>query len=328
MKIQNLINTKQIVLIAILVSLLASVSFAKTKKNKKVDRYIKTTMQQHQIPGVALAVIKNGKVIHENYYGKANLEHNVSVNKNTLFYLFSTTKMIVATSVFRLIGQNKMSLEDPISKYVSDLPESWKPVKIKHLLTYSSGLPQIQFEKTEKQAIQKTFKQKLEYKSGEYWSYSQTNYWLLKKAIEKVSGISFEKFIVENQFQSDKNVKFSSNSYEIIPNRTSIYKAENPRRKQEITLYHAQPYFHVANGLNTNLQALIKWNRKLDKGIFFSSKIKSKMWNEFKFSKSKRKFTYGWDIYQVNKKPSYGFTGGGCEWIAQISKQKSNNYIA
>ncbi len=316
-------NIRQTVFNLIFVLLLAvNSSFPATTNgksvNKKIDTYIKTTMKQHGIPGVALAVVKKGRIIHHNYYGKSNIEHSVPVNKRTVFYLFSTTKIIVATGVFHLIDRKRITLEDPISKYVNGLPDTWKRVKIKHLLSYSSGLPQIQFEKSEKLAAQKTFKQKLEYNPGERWSYSQTNYWLLKKVIENVSQMSFEKFILETQFPAKQNVAFSSNSYEIIPNRTSIYKAENPRRKQEITLYHAEPYFHVSNGLNANLEALIGWNRNLDKGTFFTNETKSQMWTRFNYSKSKRRFTYGWDVYRINQTQSYGFTGGGVSGLRKF----------
>lgn len=286
--------------------------------SKEIDTYISDVMKQHSIPGAALAVVKNGDIVHEEYYGEANVEHSVPVSEKTVFYLFSTTKMIVATTIFQMVEKGDLSLEDKISMHLDDLPKPWQNVKIKHLLSYSSGLPQIQFEKSEELAKQKTYKKDLEYKPGEHWSYSQTNYWLLKRIIEEKTRSPFEQYVNDSQFESDKRVRFSSNSYEIIPHRTSIYKAENPRRTQEITLYHAEPYFHVSNGLNSNLNSLIEWNRKLDIGNFISRKTKSKMWSKFDYSKSNRQFTYGWDIHRVNQFNSYGFTGGGVSGIRKF----------
>lgn len=314
MKNLSFINTKQTTLILVLISLLASFSFAgmsKKKSNRKIDRYIKNTMKQHQIPGVALAVIKNGKVVHKNYYGKANLEHNVPVSDKTVFRIFSTTKLMVATGIFQLIEKEKIALEDEVSKYVDGLPTHWQSVKIKHLLSFSSGLPQIQLASTEEEMAQKTYIQKTQFQPGEYWNYIQSNVWLLKKVIEKTSGLSFDEYLLKNQFPESTNVYLSSSSYDIIPNRVSIYKAENPRQKVEITTDYGEKYLHFANGFNMTLDELIKWNRNLDKGVYLNNKTKSLMWSDYKYTKSNREFAHGWGIYRVNGKKSYGFTGGG-----------------
>ena len=151
MKNIDVINTKRIAIILILVSLFVGASIAKTASNKEIDSYVQRTMKQHQIPGVALAVIKDGRVIHRNYYGLANVEHNVSVTDKTVFRIFSTTKLMVATGVFQLIESGQVGLEDEVSKYVDGLPKHWQAVTVKQLLAFASGLPQIRPGKTEKE---------------------------------------------------------------------------------------------------------------------------------------------------------------------------------
>src|SRR6187402_2230368 len=99
-----------------------NLSFSQNKEGKstqeKIDQYIKNVIEINEIPGVALAVVKDGKVIYEKYFGKANLEENKAVDKNTAFKIFSTTKLITSVGVFQLIETGKLSLEDPISKYL------------------------------------------------------------------------------------------------------------------------------------------------------------------------------------------------------------------
>lgn len=125
--------------------LVINFSFGQNTNNKlteqKIDSYIKEVIEINEIPGVALAVIKNRKVIYEKYFGKASLEENKAVDKNTAFKIFSTTKLITNVGVFQLIDKGKLSLEDPISKYLENLPKEWQDIKIKNLLTHSSGLP-------------------------------------------------------------------------------------------------------------------------------------------------------------------------------------------
>jgi CubicO group peptidase (beta-lactamase class C family) len=90
---------------------------------QKIDHYIKEVIAINEIPGVALAVIKDGKIVYEKYFGKASIEDDKAVDKNTAFKIFSTTKLITNVGIFRLIEQEKLSLEDPISKYLENTPK-------------------------------------------------------------------------------------------------------------------------------------------------------------------------------------------------------------
>ena len=110
---------------------------------QKIDNYIKEIIEINEIPGLAIAVVKNGKIIYEQNYGKSSIQENTFVDKKSIFRLYSTTKLISAVGVFQLIEKDKLSLEDKISKYLDNLPNEWQEVKIKNLLTHSSGLPDI-----------------------------------------------------------------------------------------------------------------------------------------------------------------------------------------
>lgn len=161
------------------------------KVNAKINDYIEEVIEINTIPGVALAVIKDGKVIYENYYGKASLEENLKIDKNTAFKIFSTTKLITNVGVFQFIDQGKLALEDPIAKYLDNIPKEWENVKIKNLLSHSSGLPDIvRFNEI---SISLPFKDKLallakkpmDFVTGNEYQYNQTNYLFLAKIIEK-----------------------------------------------------------------------------------------------------------------------------------------------
>ncbi len=110
-------------------------------------------MEQIGIPGAAVAVIKNEEVVYKKYLGQASLEYDAAITNKSLFRLHSLSKIFVAVGVFQLIEEKKMALEDPISKYLTDLPLAWQAVKIKHLLSHSSGLPDMREETNPSEAI-------------------------------------------------------------------------------------------------------------------------------------------------------------------------------
>lgn len=298
-----------------------NLSFSQNKESKstkdEIDHYIKNVIEINEIPGVALAVIKDGKVIYENYFGKANLEENKAVDKNTAFKIFSTTKLITGVGVFQLIETGKLSLEDPISKYLDNLPKEWQEIKIKNLLTHSSGLPDIvQFEDISfslpyAEKISLLAQKTMQFAIGNQYRYNQTNYLFLAKIIEKITGKTFEEYILKNQFPEAKSdVFFLSNFGQITPQGAVRYNYNIKNKKYEKNNYNSGPDSHSANGLNITLDEFIKWNENLDKDVYLKKETKYSMWQSFPFANNTDRFAYGWEIVPVNKILSYGFTGG------------------
>ncbi|TRX00140.1 serine hydrolase domain-containing protein [Flavobacterium gawalongense] len=293
---------------------------AKNSKNnlkQKIDNYLKEIIEVNEIPGSAVAVIKNGKVIYEKYYGKSSIEENTLVNENRIFRLYSTTKLISAVAVFQLIEKNKLSLEDKIAKYLDNLPEEWQDVKIKNLITHSSGLPDIvKFEDIpysldESEKWSRLYKKPMEFETGDYYSYNQTNYCLLTKIIEKTFGSTFEDYVLKNQFPSaKKGVVFSANSSESIPDRVIHHLFDFKKNRYERFNADHGKIHNSGSGLNITLKEFIAWNERLDENILLNPATKNSMWSPFQFKNTKDNFLYGWGIYETNKIKSFGFSGG------------------
>src|SRR4051794_30742506 len=104
-----------------------------------VDEYLAAQMQRRQIPGLALAVIRDGKPIKTRGYGLANLELRVPATPETVFEIGSITKQFTATCVMMLVEEGKVGLDDSIRKYL-EAPEAWKAITVRHLLAHSSGI--------------------------------------------------------------------------------------------------------------------------------------------------------------------------------------------
>ncbi|MEJ5102738.1 serine hydrolase domain-containing protein [Chryseobacterium sp. MYb328] len=265
--------------------------FAQNKKEfrndlqKKIDHYLKETIEINEIPGASVAVIKNGKIIYQRYYGKGSIEENTIVDRNSIFRLYSTTKLITAVAIFQLIEKNKISLEDKISNYLSDLPKEWQDVKIKNLVTHSSGLPDIvKFEDIpysldENEKWIRLYKKPIEFKIGDHYSYNQTNYCLLTKIIEKITGSSFEDFVLQNQFPNvKKGVVFSANSSEFILGRVNHYVFDFKKKRYERFNADHGKIHNSGSGLNLTLQEFINWNERLDTNKLLNQETKNLMW--------------------------------------------------
>ncbi|MDN3692929.1 beta-lactamase family protein [Chryseobacterium tructae] len=282
-----------------------------------IDQYVKEVIKTNQIPGLALGIIKDDRIIFQKYYGTETLESDKKVDSNSMFRIYSTSKLMTNVGIFQLIEKGQLSLEDPISKYIKNVPEQWQDIKVKNLITHSSGLPNliafndILADDSNTKVIERLAKEKMDFKTGNEFRYNQTNYFLLTMIIEKITGQSFEDFILNNQFSDAKNqVIFSSNALEKIPNRVVKYNY-NPEKKQyEKSTDVSGTRAHSANGIAITLPAFLKWSTHLSKNDFLNPKTKEMMWQPFDFGNKKDVFAYGWDISKVNNIVSYNFSGG------------------
>lgn len=286
-----------------------------TIQKEKIDAYIQHLQKRHEIPGVSLAVVKNDETVYKETFGKASIEHNSPIIAQSIFRVYSLTKPIIAVAVFQLIEKGKLSLEDAIGKYVHDLPTSWNSIQVKHLLTHSSGIPDMapynRLEKlTEDRAKELVFNKGKLFGLGEKYAYNQTNFWLLQRIIEEVTGEALEDFVLKNQFAGEKEqVFFSSDSEEIVVNRVTPYF---PFETGTIKINHSKlpgRYMFAANGLNITMDAFIEWDKKLNANELISKESKEKMWTLFPYKGSDKRFAYGWDKRMVNGHDSYGFSG-------------------
>lgn len=139
-------NTKaKCIALACLLAGLSGVGRAQTEKDDAlslgVNEIVRTGMREQKIPGVALAVMRNGKIVKAAGYGLANIELNVPVTPESLFHTESVGKTFTATAVMMLVEEGKVALDDKITKYLLGAPPAWDGVTIRHLLSHTSGIP-------------------------------------------------------------------------------------------------------------------------------------------------------------------------------------------
>src|SRR6185436_10482551 len=168
-----------------------------------IDRVVEATMAADQLPGVALVVGRGGKILKQAAYGWADVEQHVPATTSTVFPIASATKTMTSTVVLMLVREGKFSLDDSITELLPDLPEAWLEVTPRHLLTHTSGLPDVAREtgrepliaESRAEALEKLRSLPLAFPVGARWSYNQTNYMLLLMLVEKYGGRPFQTYV-------------------------------------------------------------------------------------------------------------------------------------
>src|SRR5262245_10671714 len=102
-----------------------------TAHSDDVDLYIQAEMKRQHVPGLSLAVVKNGRLTKSAGYGLANVELNAPVQPETVFQIQSITKTFTATAAMMLVEEGKIALTDHPSKYLPGLPASWEEVTVR-----------------------------------------------------------------------------------------------------------------------------------------------------------------------------------------------------
>src|SRR6185436_11936391 len=107
---------------------------------RKVEEYMNAAMRINRFSGSVL-LARDGQPIVSRGYGLANIENDVSNTPQTVFRLGSVTKQFTAMAILLLQERGKLSVNDPICKYLADCPQTWQPITIKNLLTHTAGIP-------------------------------------------------------------------------------------------------------------------------------------------------------------------------------------------
>src|SRR5580704_4861949 len=185
---------------------LAASAFAQTNR---VDELVRSFMSKTHTPGVSVAIMRNGKVESLSSWGIANSEYHIPVTPETSFQMASGGKLFTSALLFRLIEQKtieqkKISLDDPLSKYVADAPPAWSAITIRDLAAHISGLaaPDVNSNITSSESVLKLAeKVPPEAKPGERANYGDFDYPILQYILEKVAGKPYAQIVQQEIFQ-------------------------------------------------------------------------------------------------------------------------------
>ncbi|HXU39930.1 MAG TPA: serine hydrolase [Blastocatellia bacterium] len=299
-------TSRSVVLILILCGLASSAS----AQTDKVDDYVKAQMDLQKIPGLSIAVVRNGEIVKAKGYGLANVELNVPAKPETVYQSGSMGKQFTATAVMMLVEEGKIALDDKISKYFSDSaeswPESWNDITVRNLLTHTAGTTDypkdfdFRRDYTEAELLKKAQAIPLAFAPGEKWSYSNIGYVTLGILISKVSGKFYGEFLQERIF---KPLGMTStriiNEADIVPNRAAGYRMVKGELKNQEWV---SPSMNTtADGsLYLTVLDVAKWDAALYAQKLLKRSSLDQMWTPVKLNNGNtRPYGFGWAFGDV-----------------------------
>jgi CubicO group peptidase (beta-lactamase class C family) len=286
--------------------LIASVLLAPfVSRAEDVDDYVKAEMNKQHIPGLALVVVKNGHVDKSAAYGLANVELNVPVRTDTIFQIQSITKTFTASAVMLLVEEGKIGLDDKITKHLDNLPESWKEITVRHLLSHTSGIkdfinePTVDMRKDiqPEDVIESLRKLPLNFQPGEKYAYSNTGYHLLAMIIRKVTGQYWGEFLKERildplEMNNTRVISLAS----IITNRAAGYLWENGELRNG-RFIAPTILAYAGGGLRSTVLDLAKWDAALYTEKILKRSTLDQMWTPMKLNDgSNSSYGLGWGV--------------------------------
>ncbi|WP_282043472.1 serine hydrolase domain-containing protein [Winogradskyella flava] len=188
------------------------------------------------LSGLGIVILQNGKTVLKESYGKANLEYDIPLTKSSVYDIASLAKQFTGYAVATMVEQNKLSLDDKVSKYLPELSSLGSKIKISDLVYHTSGLRDIGelfdlgafgSKLTAERALEIiSYQNTLNFEPGTRHSYSNTGYVLLAIIVERIANTSIREWSKDNIFSPlQMNNSFVNNDPElIIKNRAVAYK--------------------------------------------------------------------------------------------------------
>lgn len=294
------------------------INYLTNDETAKIEKFIEENMNEGNIPGLSVALVKDDKTIYQKGFGYSDVDGKKPVNSESLFQLASNSKAFTALGILSLEKSGQINLNDEVTKYIPWLKVKYKgkevSITIQQLLNHSSGIPSKSIDKipvsNEDNALEETVKTlvgiELDSEPGNNFKYATINYDVLGLIIEKVTGMSYEKYMEENVLDLlGLNNTYVNKNEVVNENMTKGYKIGFLKAQlYETPVYRGNK---PAGYIISNAEDMAKW-----------LKIQMGTMNELKFDKDIIKksheanstvmpvgdggfYTSGWFIYSGGK---------------------------
>jgi CubicO group peptidase (beta-lactamase class C family) len=250
-------------------------------------------MEAREIPGLQAVVLRHGEIVASETLGMANLEHDVAVTRESVFSINSMAKAFTGIALMQLVESGDLDLDAPVARYLDALPGAWQPITIRQLATLTSGLPEIMaygadssvglVAEDEEAAWAVVHAAPMEFEPGRGYNYVQTNYALLGKVIDRLSGQPFVDFITERQFDVAGMPRTRyANDHDLIPHRADTYMSIDasgePTGRIDKSRLDWPHLLRTAAGLHSTAEDLAAWMSALESGALLSAASRDTMW--------------------------------------------------
>jgi CubicO group peptidase (beta-lactamase class C family) len=306
----------------------------RTKLFGQEDAYISAEAATHFFRGAVLVGIDE-KIVFEKAYGLADEEWGANNTVHTKFRIGSLSKQFTAACILLLQERGRLSVRDPISRYLG-LPAAWQAITVHQLLTHTSGIPNYtsspEFAKirrtgaTPQQMIELVADKPLDFKPGTKWSYSNTGYILLGMIIEKASGQAYNDFLKKNILGP---LGMTSSGYDratdVVKERASGYQIRDGRIENADFIDMSVPY--AAGDIYSTVEDMYRWNEALaENGKLLSADSLKQMFTEYPEAVHEgQHYGYGVVISRLKFGRLLYYHGGGVEGFSSSIQRYPND---
>lgn len=316
----------------------------------QIDALVQRTLTTFDVPGIAVAVVKDGKVVHSKGYGVRSLKTGAKVDENTLFGIASNSKAFTAAALGILMDEGKLTWDDKVIDYIPEfrMYNSYvtEEFTIRDLLTHRSGLGlgagDLMFWPDSSNFTMKDIIHNLRYLkpvSGFRTKYDYDNllYMVAGEVIERVSGKSWSEF-VEERIMKPLGMNRSAGSYERLADKVNVIDAHAPvNGKVQVISRDKFRFGYSAGGINSSVADMSKWViAQLNRGKYgddkrlFSEKIHADMWSSQTilpvsptpvppYNTHFSAYGLGWGLSDVKGYKQVTHTGGLAGMVTQVT---------
>lgn len=238
-----------------------------------VDDYVRAQLGPRKIPGLSIAVVRNGAIVKAAGYGVASLELSAPATADTVYEIGSISKQFAADAVLLLVEDGTVALDDPINNYLDAPPAAWAAITVRHVLEHTAGLADFDTgdigfsyrrDYTNREFVELLARQPLQFPPGTNWNYTNA-FPLLGMVVERASGQSYADFVTARIFRrlSLASARFKRNG-EVVPQRADGYLLKDGAHVHGEML---RPMVIAANGgVMMNVRDFAAWDIAMTSG--------------------------------------------------------------
>ncbi len=248
----------------------------------RIESYVRAEMGRRRIPGLALVVARNHRVVLARNFGSTNLEMKQPVTDRTEFAIASMSKQFTDAAVLLLAQRGRLALRDRISRYLPDLPVAWQSITLEQLMNHTSGLrddwdePDSFFtSRTADEFFQALKAAPLEFVPGTDWSYSCGPF-LLGLVIERVTERSYSEFMRESIFAPLGLTSTRVNPPSAAPDAATGYVIRQGELRTGVRISPAAEA-RADVGIRSTARDLARWDAALDGTLLLSAHSRERM---------------------------------------------------
>lgn len=265
-------------------------SAARAGEPDAIDAAITSQLGARHVPGAAVAIVHNGKVVKEVVIGTSSLQLLTPVTARTMFQIASVTKIFTGLALAVLAQQHKLSFDDPVGRFLPALPVTWQSITLRQLAAHIAGLPDMiedpdrpmtdaELRRTRDQALALVTARPVVAPAGVKFAYDQTSYFLLASVIEAITRRPFTDAVNDLVFAPARMTETRwADARAVVRGRTDMYSVLGRSEIENALLYTYPPYLAAAAGINTSIRDFEQLAIALERGHFIDKPTLSDAW--------------------------------------------------